>query len=63
VPSPKTGDITNCTNNCTIALFPHGNKILLRISQKQLELYIGYETPMEQAGLREGCGIGINLLM
>jgi hypothetical protein len=56
IPSPKKGDVTNCTNKCTIALFAHANKILLRIIQKQLEMYIGYEMPMEQTGLRKGHG-------
>ena len=56
IPSPKKGDVTKCTNNCTIALFPDANKILLRIIQKQLQLYIGHETPMDQTGLRKGRG-------
>jgi len=47
---------TECTNNCTTALFPQANKILLRIIQKQLVFYIGHETPMEQAGLIKGYG-------
>jgi len=38
VPSPKKGDVTTCTNNCTIALFPDANKILLRIIKKQLDI-------------------------
>jgi len=38
VPSPKKGDVTKCTNNCTIALFPDANKILLRFIQKQLDI-------------------------
>jgi hypothetical protein len=53
IPSPKTADVTKCTNSCTIALFPHANKILLRIIKEQPESYIGYETAMEQAGLRK----------
>jgi len=56
VPSPKKGDVTKCTNNCTIAIFPHANKILLIIIQKQLESHIGYEIPVEQAGLIKGHG-------
>jgi len=36
IPSPNKGDVTKCTNICTSALFPHANKIRLRISQKQL---------------------------
>jgi hypothetical protein len=55
VPSTKK-DVTQCTNNCTILLFPHTNKILLRISQKELEFYIGYETPKEQVGLSKWRG-------
>jgi len=55
IPSPKK-DVTKCTNNCTIPLFPQANKILPRIIKKQLESHIGYETPMEQAGLKEGRG-------
>jgi hypothetical protein len=51
IPSHKKRDVTKGTNNCTIA-----NKILLRIIQKQLELYKGYEIPIEEAGLRKGCG-------
>jgi hypothetical protein len=58
ISSPKKGDVTTCTNNCTIALFPHANKILLKIIQNQLESYIGYEMAMEQAGLRKGVGQG-----
>ena len=51
--SPKRGDVTKCTNSCTIALFPHAYKILVRFIQIQLESHIGYEMPMEQAGLRK----------
>jgi hypothetical protein len=48
--------MSQSTNNCTIAPFPHANKILLRIIQRQLKSDMGYESPMEQAGLRKGCG-------
>ena len=53
---PKKRDVTNCTNNCIIALFPHANKVLLRFIQIQLETHIMYETPMEKAGLRKWRG-------
>jgi len=56
VPSPKKADVTKCTDNCTIALFPHATKIVLRIIQIQLESHIGYERAMEEAGLRKGGG-------
>ena len=55
IPSPKK-DVTKFTNNCTIALFPHENKILLRIIQKQLESCTEHETPIEPLGLRKGLG-------
>jgi hypothetical protein len=51
-PSTKKRDVTQCT----IALFLRANKILLIIIQKQLQTYIGYETAIEQAGLRKGRG-------
>ena len=63
VPTLKKGDFTKCTNNCTIALFPNTNKILLRIIQKQLVSYRGHETPMKQAGLNKGHGTGTKSLM
>jgi hypothetical protein len=56
IPSTKKLDVTKCTHNCTIALFPHANNTLLRIIQKQLESHTGHETAMEQAGLRKGRG-------
>jgi hypothetical protein len=56
IPSPKKADVTKCTNNCTIALFPHANKILLQVFKKQLQSHIGHEKPKEQAGLRKGHG-------
>jgi len=55
IPSPKKGVVTKCTNSTT-ALFPHTNKIPLRITKKQLVSYIGHETPMEQTGLSKGYG-------
>jgi hypothetical protein len=56
VPSTKKQDVTKCTNKCTIVLFSHTNKILLRISQKDLDLYIGHDTSKEQEGLNKGRG-------
>jgi hypothetical protein len=53
IPSTMKRDVTKCMNNYTTALFPHVNKIPLRILQ-QLESHLGYETPMERAGLRKG---------
>ena len=44
-PSHMKGDVTKCTNNPVIALFPHAKKVLLRIYLIQTESFIGYETP------------------
>jgi hypothetical protein len=51
--SPNTADVTQCTNSCTIAIFPHTSKILLTITHKQLQPYTAHGTAMEQAGLRK----------
>jgi hypothetical protein len=50
------GHVTKYTNNCTTAVFPHENKILLRIIQQQLESDTGHETPMEQTSSRKKHG-------
>jgi len=55
MPSPKKGDVAECTHNCTIALFPDANTPL-EVIQKLLDSYIGYETTMKQAGLIERWG-------
>ena len=52
--SPKKGNVTKCTNNCTIALNPYANKIILSTNKKKFQSYIGHETPMEHAGLIKG---------
>ena len=54
IPPPMKADVKKCTKNCTIAQFPNANKILLRIIHKQLDSYVRYETPVEQAALRKG---------
>jgi len=40
---PKKGDMRLCSNYRTIALIPHGSKILLRIIQDRLATYIERE--------------------
>ena len=35
IPSAKKGDVTKCTNNCTIPLNPHANKIILSNFKKK----------------------------
>lgn len=42
-----------CANYLTILLFPHGNKILLEILQRRIELVMEKEMPVEQANGKE----------
>ena len=56
LPLPKKGDIRLCSNYRTVALIPHGSKILLRIIQGRLATYIEREISEEQAGFRKGRG-------
>ena len=57
VPLPKKGDLAECRNYRTIALISQCSKVLLKIIQKRLELYVERELPDEQAGFRgdRGC--------
>ena len=55
-PIPKKGNAKECSNYCTIALFSHASKIMLKILQAKLQQYINYELPDVQTGLRKGRG-------
>ena len=39
IPIPKKGNVKECSNYCTIALFSHANKVMLKILQVRLEQY------------------------
>ena len=41
---------------CTIALFPHAGKVMLKILQARLQQYMNRELPDVQAGFRKGRG-------
>ena len=56
VPLPKKGDIRECANNRTIALISHASRILLKIIQKRMGVYLESEVAQEQAGFRRGRG-------
>ena len=45
-----------CSNYCTIAHISHASKVMLKILQARLQLYINCELPVVQAGFRKGRG-------
>ena len=56
VPIYKKGDKKECGNYRTIALISHASKVLLRVIQRRLEVFLIPELPIEQAGFRRGRG-------
>ena len=52
VPTPKKGDLQQCTNYRTIALISHASKILLKIIMKRLQRKHDEEINQTQAGFR-----------
>ena len=57
IPIPKKGNAKECSNYHTSALISHANKLLLRILQVRLQLYVNPELQDVQAGFRKGRGI------
>ena len=53
---PKKGSAKECSDYRTIALISHTSKIMLKILQARLQLYVNYELPDVQAGFRKGRG-------
>ena len=54
---PKKGNVKECSNYHTIALFSHAGKVILKILQARLQEYVNRELPDVQAGFRKGRGI------
>ena len=53
IPIPKKGNAKECSNYCIIALISHTSKVMLKILQARLQLYMNYELPDVQAGFRK----------
>ena len=53
---PKKGNAKECSNYHTIALISHTSKVILKILQARLQLYMNCELPDVQAGFRKGRG-------
>ena len=57
IPISKKDNANECSNNCTISLISHANKVMLNILQARLQQYVNGELPDVQAGFRKGRGI------
>ena len=55
--NPREGNAKECSNYRTIALIIHASKIMLKILQARLQLYVNHDLPDVQAGFRKGRGI------
>ena len=53
---PKKGDAKECSNYHTITLISHARKVMLKIPQARLQLYMNHECPDVQAGFRKARG-------
>ena len=56
IPIPKKDNAKECSNYCTIALISHASKVMLKILQARLQIYVIHELPDVQAGFRKGRG-------
>ena len=56
IPVPKKGNAKECSNYHTIELISHASKVMLKIPQARLQLYVNRELPDVQAGFRKGRG-------
>ena len=53
---PKKGNAKECSNYRTIALISNASKVMLKILQARLQLYVNRELLDVQAGFRKGRG-------
>ena len=56
IPIPKKGNAKECSNYLTIALISLASKVMLKILQARLQLYMNHEHPDVQVGFRKGRG-------
>ena len=57
IPTPRKGNAKECSKYCTIVLISHASKLMLKILQASLQLYMNQEIPDDQAGFKKGRGI------
>ena len=51
--NPKEGNARECSNCYKIALISHASKVMLKILQVRLQLYMNHELPDVQGGFRK----------
>ena len=51
--NPKKGNAKECSNYRTNALISHARKVMLKILQARLQLYVNHELPDVQAGFKK----------
>ena len=56
IPIPKKGNAKECPNYCMIALISHARKVMLKILQARLQLYVNQELPDVKVVFRKGRG-------
>jgi len=56
IPISKEGNAKECSNYRTISLISHASKVMLKILQARLQLYVNCELPDVQAVFRKGRG-------
>ena len=54
VPIPKKGNAKECSNYHTIVLISYASKVMVKILQARLQLYVNQELPDAQAGCQRG---------
>ena len=52
----KKGDARLCSNNRAIVLISYASKVILKVNQNRLDMYMEQEMEMEQAGFPKGRG-------
>ena len=50
----KKGNVKECSNYHTIALISHASKVMLKILQAMIQLYVNHELPDVQTGFGKG---------
>ena len=56
IPIPKKGNAKECSNYCTIAVFSHASKVMLKILLARLQQYVNRKLQDIQPGFRKGRG-------
>ena len=54
IPILKQGNVKECSNYHTIALISHASKVMLKILQAMIQLYVNHELPDVQTGFGKG---------